>query len=138
MSPPAWETRHMNIGTVSTFLVVVLLIASVVAASLEPHWSSRDGRRFIARAARLEPRDRPSWVEVRGRVDRDSILISARRRRHAHLNGTYHLAGTGEGSRRATVVVLRGDGDVLLRLPRNSRTLRAMTATSDPGANPPA
>ena len=122
----------MNSGVVLIVLGVVFVIAAIVAFGVEPHWSSRDGRHFIARAAHFERDGSPSWVEVRGSVDHGSILITARRRRHSHLDGTYHLARTGESSRRTTVAFLRGSQDVLLRLPRHSRTLEAMTATSDP------
>lgn len=118
----------MSSGTVLVVLGVVFVVAAIVAFGVEPHWSSRDGRRFIARAARFDRHGKPTWVEVRGEVDQGSIRIIARRRRHDHLDGTYHLARTGEGSRRTTVAFLRGDQDVLLRLPRHSRTLRAMTA----------
>ncbi|MEY3618549.1 MAG: hypothetical protein RL726_1247 [Actinomycetota bacterium] len=124
----------MNSGVVLIVLGVVFVIAAIVAFGVEPHWSSRDGRHFVARAAHFERDGSPSWVEVRGSVDHGSILITARRRRHSHLDGTYHLARTGESSRRTTVAFLRGNQDVLLRLPRHSRTLRAMTTTSDPEA----
>ncbi len=121
----------MDSGVVLIVLGVVFVIAAIVAFGVEPHWSSRDGRRFIARAARFERDGKPSWVEVRGSVDHGSILITARRRRHSHLDGSYHLARTGESSRRTTVAFLRGEQNVLLRLPRQSRALEAMTATSD-------
>lgn len=120
----------MNNAVVLTVLGVVFVVAAIGAFGIEPHWSSRDGRHFVARASRFERHGEPSWVEVRGSVDNGSILITARRRRHAHLDGTYRLAQTGEGSRRTTVALLRGDHDVLLRLPRRSRTLAALVATA--------
>jgi hypothetical protein len=118
----------VNNAVVLAILGVVFVAAAIGAFGLEPHWSSRDGRHFVARASRFERRGEPSWVEVRGSVDNGSILITARRRRHAHLDGIYQLARTGEGSRRTTVALLRGEQDVLLRLPRRSRTLAALTS----------
>ena len=120
-----------NVATL-VILGIVFVVAAVLAFGLEPHWSSRDGRHFIARASKFDRNTRPAWVEVRGRVDAGSIVIASRRRRHGHLDGTYRLAQTGDGPRRTTVALLHGQQDVLLRLPRRSRTLAVLTARPKP------
>lgn len=110
-------------------IVIVFLVSASLAFGLEPHWSSRDGRRFIARAARLDPQDREKWVEVRGTLSDESVEVSTRRSRHAGLNGTYRIVQTATGPRRTVVVHLRGEQEILLRFPRRSRTLRLIEST---------
>ena len=128
MPHSAWKTRLVSNVATLVILGIVFVEAAVLAFGLEPHWSSRDGRHFIARASKFDRNTRPAWVEVRGRVDAGSIVIASRRRRHGHLDGTYRLAQTGDGPRRTTVALLHGQQDVLLRLPRRSRTLAVLTA----------
>ncbi|NCZ71060.1 MAG: hypothetical protein EBY80_13030 [Actinobacteria bacterium] len=69
-----------------------------------------------------------SWPRCWLSASAGSIVIASRRRRHGHLDGTYRLAQTGDGPRRTTVALLHGQQDVLLRLPRRSRTLAVLTA----------
>ncbi len=125
----------------------VILVAAIAALSalfafgIEPHWSSRDGRRFIARAAWLERHDRSPWVEVRGRVIDGRITLVARRSRHELIEGDYRMVRIADDTRRVAIVHLtRLDGtgpvDALVRLPRRSRTLAVIVAEPNGEAAP--
>ena len=113
---------------VFVLIVALFVVSAVLAFGLEPHWSNRDGSRFIARAAILDPRERPQWVEVRGWVHDDHVELRARRGKNGDVNGDFAVRQIVEGNRRTKVVQLSGDRDVMLRLPRNSRSARAIGA----------
>ena len=113
---------------------VVLVVSGCVglvwlARRIEPHWSSRDGHRFIARTQSLGVGDSPEggWVEVRGSVDGDHVTLVARGRRSGSVRGTYRVvAKSGEPPRGKAVYLLAGDHRVVLRVPRTSHTVAVL------------
>jgi hypothetical protein len=122
---------------VAVLLVIIGLVSAILAFGIEPHWSSRDGRRFIARAAVREDRNLSSWFEVRGSLTEGGVDISARRGRHRDADGFYRVSGVADGPRRTVVIHLMGSRELLLRFPRRSRTLRMLTADAEsPNPNP--
>lgn len=116
-----------TVNVVSATLVAIGLVW--VARRIEPHWSSRDGHRFIARAQALGAGDIPEggWVEVRGAVDGDQIILSARGRRAGRLRGTYRVTTKSpEPPRGKAVYLLSGDRRIVLRMPGSSRTVAVL------------
>lgn len=62
--------------------VIAALIALLVAAvRMEPHWVSRDGRRFICKAQTVDDHGRTTsrWVEYRFRITDDGEVEGRRR-----------------------------------------------------------
>lgn len=115
----------------SAALLAVLGALTWLSFSRDPHWSSRDGRSFIARAHRLEGRvgSRERWREVRGTVGDDgSITLVPRGFGSRHLEGSWRLeTRTPDGARGSAVFVLRRDERIALRLPAKSRTTAVLS-----------
>jgi hypothetical protein len=109
-------------------MVAILTGITVIALRLEPHWSSKDGLRFICRAQVLDARLQSvgRWREVRGEIKGDDIVVRTRSLISRHAAGTWHVQakGTVDGRKRH-VYLLRSDGtdqQLALRIPANSNT----------------
>lgn len=106
-------------------LVAVCAGLLFVARRIEPHWASRDGRRFTARVQVLGRHDRPEggWREVRVAVDGESRLIVAGRGLGARAtSGTYRVASVSpDPPRNRAIYVVEGDARLVLRVPARSR-----------------
>ena len=63
-----------------------------------------------------------------GWVHDDHVELRARRGKNGDVNGDFAVRQIVDGNRRTKVVQLSGDRDVMLRLPRNSRSARAIGA----------
>ena len=131
-----------NTGEVSDSLFAILGIAACgcmvwAAYRMEPHWASRDGRRFIGRAQRLGDFDLPTgrWHEVRVAVDGSKVSLDSRSRRGREFRGRYGvLARSPEPPDGKEIFVLAGEMKLLVRVPRKSRcvpVLRALMESSD-------
>lgn len=113
----------------------VMIGMVVIAFMIEPHWSSKDGKRFICRAQPVSLAEGTSagsrWREVRGEVSEEGIvrlrtrgLISGRK-----ITGDWRIEGRGTTDRRKRVVYLlrpdeaeSGTTSLLaLRMPGSSR-----------------
>lgn len=115
----------------SAALLAVLGGLTWLAFSRDPHWSSRDGRSFIARAHGLEPAParKERWREVRGTVSDDgAVKLVPRGFGGRHLDGTWVLESRApEAARGRAVFVLRGDGRIALRMPATSRAAAVLS-----------
>ena len=120
---------------VDVVLIVAVCVGLVwLARRIEPHWSSRDGHQFIARAQSLGFGDSPEggWVEVRGSVDGDHVTLVTRGRRSEIVRGAYRVVTkSGEPPRGKAVYLLAGDRRVVLRVPRTSRTVAVLDRLLD-------
>lgn len=108
--------------------IVVLGAMVVIALRLEPHWSSKDGRRFICRAQVLTDRFEPigRWHEVRGEIGDGEITIRSRSPLVRTVVGRWdvHARGDTDKRKRRTFMLRRDeDGKLLaLRMPESSRS----------------
>ncbi|MFM8564343.1 MAG: hypothetical protein ACKOCE_10725 [Acidimicrobiia bacterium] len=116
----------MSDTAVFVLVVALFVVSAVLAFGIEPHWSTRDGTTFIARATRVEHREQSRWVEVRGWVREGRVELRARRSRNTAVGGWYDVTQVVDGARRTSVFHLTGDHDVALRVPRRSRTATAL------------
>lgn len=107
-------------------LLGVLGALAWLAFTREPHWSSRDGCSFIARAQVLhtDVANRERWREVRGTIGPDGVVRLVPRGFGArHLEQPWRVEGRSPEVRRGRVVfVLIGEGRAALRLPARSRS----------------
>ena len=97
-----------------------------VSRGIEPHWSSKDGRHFIARAQLLGPGDVPEagWKEVRGSVEGELVRLRARGIRAVRLRGDYRVATRSPAPPKGKAVfLLVGEQRIVLRLPSKSRSV---------------
>jgi hypothetical protein len=96
----------------------------------EPHWSSRDGTRFICRAQLVEIHGRSDgrWREVRGSLSHDgTVAIQPRGLGGREMAGNWRPeSATPEESGRKVSILLRGERILVLRMPRDSRTARLL------------
>lgn len=113
-------------------LVGAACVAMLVTASrMEPHWASKDGRRFIARMQTLGLHDVPEgpWREMRLVVDGDSLIVGARGLRGSRLRGHYNVvAKSEEPPRKRAIYIISGPQKALLRLPDTSRAIPHLDA----------
>jgi hypothetical protein len=118
------------VEVVQIVLTLVVCFGLVWAARrIEPHWSSKDGTRFIARAQVLGLGDVPEggWKEVRGVVEDGHVILDARGMWAARLRGTYRIVSKSpEPPARKAVYLLAGEQRVVLRLPHRSRTVEVL------------
>ena len=94
------------------------------ASRIEPHWVSKDGRRFVCRVQTLGAHDLPDgpWREMRAFVDGSSVVLGSRSRRAKRLAGVYRVAGRApESPGNKAIFVLQGDARLLVRIPAKSR-----------------
>jgi len=97
-----------------------------VGWGLEPHWASRDGRKFMCRMQRStgDETGRPRWQDVKVAVDDGELFVLARSRRARDLRGRWRVVGAvDDEQRKRRIYEVRGDdGDgASLRVPRTSR-----------------
>ena len=112
------------------FLGVVIVafcgLLAWVAFRVEPHWCSKDGRRMIARAQLLPDPHQPAprWNEVRVFVSENTVILRTRGMRATGLRGEYQVVGKSPAPpKKQEIYTLRGDKEVLIRIPRNSRAI---------------
>ena len=107
------------------FLAVVGFLAWV-GWGMEPHWSSKDGHKFMCRM-HLHPEDandRPRWRDVKVSVVDEELLVYARTRRSGNLRGVWKVVGAvndGEKNRRLYEVRTASDAGATIRVPQSSR-----------------
>lgn len=109
------------------FLAVVGSLAWV-GWGLEPHWASKDGRRFMCRMqmTAVELHERSRWHDVKVTVDDDVVFVVARSRRARALRGSWTVIGASEDARgKRRIYELRGGqaDTAVLRVPRHSRSV---------------
>lgn len=98
-----------------------------IALLMEPHWASKDGKRFICRAQLITgPTEPPGrWREVRGYLEGDRVVVRARSPLGGSLSGTWSMHSRGDIDRRKRYVyVLTRDSDnaqLALRIPEGSK-----------------
>jgi len=121
-----------NLLTSVAFLAVVGGLAWL-GWGLEPHWSSRDGMRFMCRM-QLHPhdsRDRARWTDVKVSVQEGELLVYARSRRSRSHRGVWRVVGaSNDPERRRRIYELRSTNDdsASLRVPSNSRCVPVLDA----------
>lgn len=100
------------------------------ASKIEPHWVSKDGRKFIASVqviGRNGDLSRPQ--EVRGAITEDGEVWLRSRKRIGRFQGIWVLAGASpEPPRGKRIYLLRGTPDVALRVPTSSRLVERLDA----------
>ena len=130
------------------FLLFVAGLAGLwfVAYRIEPHWSTRDGRRFVCAAQELSGgttlgRARETQVAVLP----DGLLHVTRKRMMRRSGSVWRLTGRGEGPSPKVLVYLArqvSDGtdqlvDLAIRIPRSSRCVAVLDALLPAGGAPP-
>ena len=121
-----------NLLTSVAFLAVVGGLAWL-GWGLEPHWSSRDGMRFMCRMQLHPPdsRDRVRWTDVKVSVQEGELLVYARSRRGRSHRGVWRVVGaSNDPERRRRIYELRSTNDdgASLRVPSNSRCVPVLDA----------
>jgi hypothetical protein len=115
----------IDIGTTVGFLGVCGALFWLLSRH-EPHWSSKDGRRMIARVQSLGPQDQPdgTWKEVRVLVDGDHLVVSAKGPRAWKVRGRYRpVAKSPNPPHKREIYILQGEAKILLRIPASSRAV---------------
>ena len=116
-----------NLLSTLAFLAIVGFLAWV-GWGMEPHWSSRDGSKFMCRMY-LHPDDadaRPRWRDVKVGVDGEELLVFARARRGGDLRGVWRVVGaTNDGEKNRRLYEVRSSNDVgaTIRVPMSSRCI---------------
>ena len=113
------------------FLLGVIIVGgggllAWAAFRIEPHWCSKDGSRMIARAQPLSQPNRSAarWNEVRVFVDDNTVVLRTRAMRATALRGEYRVVGKSPTPpKKQEIYVLRGDQEVLIRIPKSSRAI---------------
>ena len=114
------------------FLAVIGLLAWL-GWGLEPHWSSKDGTRFMCRMQLhpQDPRDHARWQDVKVGVQEGELLVHARSRRARDARGVWRVIGVvGDKDGKKRVYELRssnGEG-ASLRVPARSRCVLVLDA----------
>ena len=82
---------------------------------------------MIARAQHLPKPHQPAsrWNEVRVFVSENTVILRTRGMRATELRGEYLVvAKSTEPPKKQEIYILRGDKEVLIRIPRNSRAIK--------------
>jgi hypothetical protein len=115
-------------------LSAVMIGLAIFALRLEPHWSSKDGERFICRAQLLDAQHQPvgRWREVRGQVEGDDIVVRTRSLMSRQIAGRWNVYARGVvDQRKRRVYLLRSmesDQQLALRMPGDSHTVPLLDA----------
>jgi hypothetical protein len=81
---------------------------------------------MIARAQLLPDPHQPAsrWNEVRVFVNENTVILRTRGMRATGLRGEYRVVGKSPAPpKKQEIYILRGDEEVLIRIPRNSRAI---------------
>lgn len=119
-----------NVLSTVAFIGVVGLLAWL-GWGLEPHWTSKDGRKIMCRM-QLHPQDpseRPRWHDVKIAVDGRDLYVLARSRRAINLRGNWRIVGAiddDEGRRRIYELRSLNDDAASLRVPLKSRCVTVL------------
>lgn len=123
-----------NLASTIVFLAVVGGLAWV-GWGLEPHWSSRDGHKFMCRmleqSADADDAARARWHDVKVGVNEAELMVYARSRRSASLRGVWKVSGVTDDpkKRRRLYEVRASDGaHAMLRVPMRSRCVPVLDA----------
>lgn len=120
-----------NILSTVGFLVF-LGIAARFAFGSDPHWCSRDGRRFSCRAQTVfEATGTTSrWIEARAAVTVDGhVLLRPRGLSRHNIHGEWSVVRADwSDNRKRRLYVLRRDGLVSIRVPAKSRCVAVLDA----------
>lgn len=122
-------TAVLNVLTTLAFLAVLALAARFAFGS-DPHWCSKDGRRFSCRARIISQTTGPTsrWIEARAAVTPDGLVYLRPRGLTRHnIHGEWHVAGvdpSGDAKRR--IYVLRRGSLLTIRVPAKSRCVAVL------------
>lgn len=112
--------------------IAVCVLLLWISSRIEPHWSTRDGRRFLTTAQPLDDGGHPIGRrhEVRVAVDGDGSLRVGRRRVLGTREARWRMLGKSPSPPRGKAVYLLGTipqvpkaGMLALRLPAKSRVV---------------
>ena len=114
------------------FLAAIGLLAWL-GWGLEPHWASRDGKRFMCRMQLhpQDPRDHARWHDVKVGVQEGELFVHARSRRARDARGVWRVIGAVddyERKRRTYEVRNSHDEGASLRVPAKSRCVPVLDA----------
>lgn len=154
----ATRCRFHHAGEVTDLLLTVLALIAAAGGiwwvvTVEPHWCSRDGRRFVARVLPLDSGnvatpDGPlggRWREVRVRIDPDtSVMLRGRGLFGARIAGEFDLRGRQGPDRRRRMTYVLSPRDpqsrtdtpgalIAMRIPATSRATAHLDARLPPG-----
>ncbi|MDQ3737887.1 MAG: hypothetical protein M3337_01800 [Actinomycetota bacterium] len=111
--------------------VLVMLAMLAIAFMIEPHWSSKDGHRFICRAQPItlgENSGGGRWREVRGEIQPDGVinlrtrgLVTGRK-----VTGNWRIEARGTTDWRKRVVYILSPIEVADDEPKATRALVAL------------
>lgn len=121
-----------NLLTSVAFLAVIGFLAWL-GWGLEPHWSSKDGTRFMCRMQLhpKDPREQARWTDVKVSVQEAELLVYARSRRSRNHRGVWRVVGTThdpEHKRRIYELRSSNDDGASLRVPASSRSVPMLDA----------
>lgn len=130
----ATRTGHTRQGMELLGLLLTIAIGGLIiwlAFRIEPHWVSKDGRRFICRAQLIDDRGNVHgrWNEYRFRVTPDGLVAGARRSMFSHGGGDGWavVARSEDAPPRKAVYLLQDPVEsrnmIAIRLPRTSRAV---------------
>lgn len=106
--------------------IAVLVLLFWLAHHIEPHWVAKDGQRFIAKACRLTAEGSTGrWREARFTITFDGDLeVRPRGISPGGLRGRFRVVGrTANPPKKLQVYLLRGESELLLRVPATSRAV---------------
>ncbi|MEN9286707.1 MAG: hypothetical protein EB111_04435 [Actinobacteria bacterium] len=122
----------------SNFLSSVLFLAVIgllawLGWGLEPHWSSKDGMRFMCRMQvhPQDPRDHARWHDVKVGVQDGELFVHSRSRRGKDARGVWRVIGAiDDHDRKRRIYELRSSNDdgASLRVPVRSRCVPVLDA----------
>ena len=123
-----------NLVTSMVFLALVGGLAWV-GWGLEPHWASKDCRKFMCRMLEhtvgADNTTRARWHDVKVAVNDDELLVYARSRRSASLRGNWKISGVTDDPKkhRRLYEVRASDGAAaVIRVPMRSRCVHVLDA----------
>jgi hypothetical protein len=105
-----------------------------LAFRIEPHWASKDGRRFICRGQLVDDRGNTHgrWNEYRFRITPDGLVAGARRSMFSHSAGDgWRVMARSDAAPRGKAIFLLQDpvdthNMIALRLPAKSRAVEVL------------
>lgn len=129
-----WEVG--GVVDVVWFIALALGVAGLawLLFGTDPHWASKDGRRFICRVQGLDDRLANDGLpaEVRVTVVDDIVEVRPRGLRAIRYKGHYRVTAKAPStSRKRSVYLLRADGEgrqIALRVPTTSRCAPVLDA----------
>jgi hypothetical protein len=121
----------------------VALLAGLyyVAFRVDPHWVSKDGRRFICHGQLIDNHGNTlqTWHEYRFEVIDDTRIMGRRRSRWTHRSqGVWHVAARSDSPPKKREVFLLASAEsgitdqMAIRLPSSSRAIHVLERMREP------